>query len=266
VTPDQFATARRRISDRLVTVLARLFLALGSWRDAERARFVGQAVPLVQGTQRTMAALVAAFVAAQANAALGRVFAAPGVPDRAAINLRRGVDPATVYSRPFTTVYTALSEGDRLPRAVEKGSVRLREIAELDLQQTYAESSHAAMTGLPAGARPQFWRRVPIGSENCAMCLIAATQRYRVEALNPIHPGCDCQVQGIFGPDQGQVVAPDVLEQVHSAVEQLTGTGDRGAREQDYRKLIVAMTPEHGELGRMLVRPLDTFTGPGDLP
>lgn len=265
MTPDQFAAARRRMSDKLIAALVGMFMALGNWRDTERARFAGQAVPLVQGTQRTLAALVATFIAAQAGTALRRSFAAPGVPDRSAIDLRRGVDAATVYGRPFVTVYTALSKGDRLTAAVDKGTVRLREITELDLQQTYAESSRAAMEGLPPGARPQFWRRVLIGSENCAMCVVASTQRYRIEALNPIHPGCDCQVQGIFGPDPGQVIAPDLLEQVHDAVDQLTGQADRGARSPDYRKLIVEMTPEHGELGPMLVRPLDRFTGPDDL-
>lgn len=253
------------MSDRLIALLVQLFSELGSWRDGDRDVFVRQVVPLVQGTQRTLAGLVATFIAAQATAALGRSFAAPGIPDMAAVNLRRGVDPATVYGRPFRTVYHALAQGNPLPEAVHLGEVRLQEISELDLQQTYAESSRAAMTRLPAGARPQFWRRVLIGSENCALCVIASTQRYRVEDLNPIHPGCDCEVSGIFGSDPGQVIEPGLLEQVHTAVQELTGQADRGGRAPDYRKILVDMTPAHGELGPMLVRPLDRFTGPGDL-
>lgn len=244
--------------------LIRLFMRPGEWRSRQAAVFVEQAVPVVQGTQRSLAALTAVFIAGQAATVLSRRVGPPGIPAWAAINLR-GVDAKAVYERPFKSVYTALSKGEPLTRAVEIGQSRLREISELDLQQTYAHASRAAMDALPAGTQPNFWRRKPVGTENCAMCLIAATQRYRRENLNPIHPACDCTVEPIFGPDPGQVIDPDLLEQVHTAVEELTGASDRGAREPDYRKLLVQMTAEHGELGTLLVRPLDHFTGPGDV-
>lgn len=265
MTPERFAQLRRALSERLVTTLIRLFFGLESWRGADADRFVARAVPLVQGSQQSLAALTAAFVAAQAGQALGRVIAPPGVPADAATRLRAGVDPETVYARPFATVYNALSQGKTLTEALEAGRVRLAQVAEMDLQQTYAHASRAAMRALPAGARPRFWRRVLVGPENCGLCVIASTQRYTVEDLNPIHPGCDCTVSGIYGPDPGQVVEPRLLEQVHDAVEQLTGQADRGARAPDYRHLVVQMTREHGELGALLVRPNDRFTGPDDL-
>lgn len=268
MTPEQFAVLRRNLSERLITTLVRLFVGLGSWRDDDADEFVAQAVPLIQGGQRSLAALTAAFVAAQASEALGTTLAPPGVPDDEAIELRMGIDAEQVYRRPFATVYNALAKakkGASLTSAVELGRVRLEQIAEMDLQQTYARASRAALQGLPAEARPRFWRRVLTGLENCALCTIASTQRYTVEDLNPIHPNCDCQVQGIFGRDPGQVIDPDLLEQVHTAVEELTGRADRGARAPDYRQLMVRMTPQHGEIGPLLVRPRDRFTGPGDL-
>lgn len=266
MTPDEFAAARRNLSERLIITLIRIFLGLESWRDADADRFVAQVVPVVQGGQRALAALTAAYVADQASQALGRVIGPPGVPDREAINLRAGIDPEAVYRRPFVTVYTALARGESLTRALHLGEVRLREIAEMDLQQTYARASRAAMRGLPESARPRFWRRELQGQENCALCVVASTQRYRVEDLNPIHPGCDCRVQPIYGRDPGQVIAPDLLEQVHGAVQTLTGKADRGARAPDYRHLVVQMTRDHGELGPLLVRPNNRFTGPEDLP
>lgn len=265
MTPEQFAVLRRNLSERLILTLVKLFLGLGSWRDDDADEFVALAVPLIQGGQRSLAALTAAFVAAQASEALGTSLAPPGVPDGDAVELRMGVDAETVYRRPFKAVHTALAKGKNLTTAVELGRVRLEEVAEMDLQQTYARASRVAMQGLPAEARPRFWRRVLSGLENCALCTIASTQRYTVEDLNPIHPNCDCQVQGIFGRDPGQVIDPDLLEQVHAAVEELTGQADRGARAPDYRQLMVQMTPQHGEIGTLLVRPRDRFTGPGDL-
>jgi hypothetical protein len=179
----------------------------------------------------------------------------------------RGVPYEEVYRRPFATVYTHLSRGAPLEEAVERGATRLAGIAEADLQQTYAHAAQAAMEALdvPEADRPRFWRRVLIGTGNCALCVIASTQRYRVEELNPIHPGCDCEVAPLFGSDPGQVIEPDLLDQVHTAVEELTGDHDRGGRATDYRRLMVQMTREHGELGPMLVRPRDAFTSADDL-
>jgi hypothetical protein len=182
------------------------------------------------------------------------------------VNLRRGVDTDQVYERPFVEIYTALSKGKPLTKAVELGEVRLREIAELDLQQTYAVASQSAMEQLPGDQQPQFWRRQLVGAKNCALCLLASTQRYHVKTLNPIHGNCDCRVEPVWGhQDPGQVIEPDLLERVHDAVQELTGVTDRGGREPDYRKIVIEMTQEHGELGPMLARPLDHFTTEGDL-
>ncbi|MDK7272578.1 hypothetical protein, partial [Actinotignum schaalii] len=86
----------------------------------------------------------------------------------------------------------------------------------------------------------------------CALCMIAATQRYWVEDLMPIHPGCDCNSGPLppdYPPDQ-QVIDDDELEAIHDAVANATGLSDRGARLPDYRDLI--METEHGEYGPLL--------------
>lgn len=266
MTPEQFTAARRRLSGKLARTLVRLFTQPGSWRDTDRDVFLHQAVPLVEGAQRQLGAMTALYVAQQASAAAGRTLAPAGIPDRSAVNLRRGVDTDEVYGRPFVELYTALSKGKSLTQAVELAQTRLQEITELDLQATYAAASREAMEQLPSDAAPQFWRRQLVGSENCALCVLASTQRYHIATLNPIHPACDCRVQPLWGhQDPGQVIAPDLLEKAHAAVEQLTGATDRGGREPDYRKIVLEMTQEHGELGSMLARPLDHFTTEGDL-
>lgn len=265
MTPEEFAQARRGLSEQLVDLLVALFFGLGSWRDRDAEGFVADAVPAVQGTQQALAELTAAYLAEQAAEALGIPIPTLVVPGREVFDLRRGVTPEQVYRRPFATVYNALAKGESLTTALERGRTRLAAVAEMDLQQTYARSSRAALRALPQGARPRFWRRELSGLESCALCVIASTQRYTVGDLNPIHPGCDCLVQPIYGRDPGQVIAPELLEQVHGAVQELTGRADRGAREPDYRHLVVQMQREHGELGVLLVRPGDRFTGPGDL-
>lgn len=260
----EFANRRRALTDRTIRALTIQFTRPGAWRDEQAAAFVQAAVPTVAGAQRSLAALTAAFIADHASKALRHRFAPPGVPESASVNLR-GVDPRAVYERPFVALRTALSKGESLTRAVEVGQNRLREIAEGDMQLTYAHASRAAMNSLPGDGRPTGWRRVLVGPENCAMCVVASTQRYHRGQLNPIHPACNCTVEPIYGPDRGQVIEPDLLKQVHAAVHDLTGAHDAGARSPDYRKLLTQITAEHGELGQMLIRPLDHFTGPGEL-
>ncbi len=265
MTPEQFAVRRRSLSEHVKRALVLLFTGLDSWRDEDKARFLEQAIPIIRGGQSALASLVAAWVAQQAGDAAGYRIAPPPIPAASAVNLRNGVDDTEVYTRPFTEIYTLLSKGSSLTEAVTAGEVRLREIAEMDLQQTYSHASRAALEELPEDARPRFWRRVLVGTENCALCVLASTQRYRIKKLKSIHPGCDCTVGPIFGDDPGQVLDEELLDKVHAAVEDLTGVTDLGGRAVDYRHLVTQITADHGELGELLVRPNDRFTSLADL-
>lgn len=258
MTPDQFTELRRRLSVRLTAALTAIYRGLGAWYDPDAARFAAQAVPMVTGAQRTLGGLVAAYVAAAAGTAIGRPVPPPPIPDTAMVNLRRGITPGRVYRRPFVTTRAALGEGLSLPEAIRRGVIRLEQVAESDMQQTYAEASRAAMRNLPDTARPSGWRRVLVGTENCALCVVASTQRYTVEDLNPLHANCDCRVEPVFG-DTAPVVDRARLDQVNAAIAEITDS-DHGRR--SLRRIVV----EHGELGPMLARPKDHFTRAAQLP
>jgi hypothetical protein len=265
VNPARFAFLRRSLSSRLIVALTRMFDGLGSWHRPNAQRFTAAAVPMVEGAQAALANLTSNYVASVASEALRRPVAPPPIPHTARARLRLK-DPAGVYQRPFVEAYTALRDGDQLDRALGKARLRLREIAEGDMQLAYTHASRAAMEGLPVGQKPTGWRRVLIGSENCAMCVLASTQRYHREDLNPVHHFCDCTVEPIYGPVHDRVIEPQLLEQVHAAVKDLTGVVDRGGRAVDYRHIMTQIVHEHGELGRMLARPGDRFTGPRSIP
>lgn len=75
---------------------------------------------------------------------------------------------------------------------------------------------------------------------------------------------CNCGVAPIVGEhDPGQIINGPLLENVHDAIQQRFGVSDRSARVPDYRDLLV--THEHGEIGPILARAGQNFTGPDDL-
>lgn len=187
MNPFRFAFLRRSLSTRLIVALTRMFNGLGSWHRPAAQRFAAAAVPMVEGAQSALANLTSNYVASVASEALRRPVAPPPIPHTARARLRLK-DPGEVYQRPFVEAYTALRDGDQLDQALGKARLRLREVAEGDMQLAYSHSAQAAMQGLPEQQRPTGWRRVLQGSENCAMCVLASTQRYHREELNPIHP------------------------------------------------------------------------------
>lgn len=295
MTPDQFAVLRRLLIARLVKALVELFLGLGDWRDTDARRFVDRAVPLVLAAQRTLAAATSVYIAQTASEALHEatepltaadlnlspqeLFAdavwhaaathsiAPApIPDSEATNLR-GIDNVTVYHRPFVQLYTDLARGQEFPDALAHAQTRLTHIAELDMQQTESRAArHAMRTMQPAAARPTGWRRVLVGPVNCALCVIASTQRYHIEQLKQIHPNCDCGVLPLYGR-QAHVIDEQTLRSAHEAVAELTGKpSDPGGRSPDFSKILIDMTHEHGEAGPMLARPMDRFTSWEDIP
>lgn len=203
--------------------------------------------PRVTAGQLRIADLTRAYLA-QCARELGWKVVLPPI-DQDEIRSARGVDPRIVYHRPAVDVYTALAAGKPLPQAAAEGRLRLTQLIGGDMQLAKVHASRQSMRGYPAEG--QFYRRVLTGRENCALCVVASTQRYYRGDLLPIHPGCDCDVQPLPpGLAVNQVIDEDLLEQVHQITADRLGVSDRGGRTPDYRKLLTVS--EHGEYGPTL--------------
>ena len=203
--------------------------------------------PRVTAGQLRIADLTRAYLA-QCARELGWKVVLPPI-DQDEIRGARGVDPRVVYRRPAVDVYTALAAGKPLPQAAAEGRLRLTQLIGGDMQLAKVHASRQSMRGYPAEG--QFYRRVLTGRENCALCVVASTQRYYRGDLLPIHPGCDCGVQPLPpGLAVNQVIDEDLLEQVHQITADRLGVSDRGGRTPDYRKLLTVS--EHGEYGPTL--------------
>lgn len=204
--------------------------------------------PRVTAGQLRIADLTRAYLA-QCARELGWKVVLPPPIDQDEIRGARGVDPRIVYRRPAVDVYTALAAGKPLPQAAAEGKLRLTQLIGGDMQLAKVHASRQSMRGYPAEG--QFYRRVLTGRENCALCVVASTQRYYRDDLMPIHPGCDCGVQPLPpGLAVNQVIDEDLLEQVHQITADRLGVSDRGGRNPDYRKLLTVS--EHGEYGPTL--------------
>ncbi|MGW7248827.1 hypothetical protein [Streptomyces decoyicus] len=254
----QYDTLTDRLRERLLAFVTDAFESLGSYRDADAALFVEHVLPAVLGAQQQIGSLTDAYLASMVADMFGGAAAPAGVVLDDAL---RGVAPEVVYTRPFASVWSALGEGKDMVDAVAAGRVRLRSIAETDMQLA---RTHAAQQTMRRGGA-KFYRRRLSGPKNCALCVIASSQRYRVEKLMPIHPGCHCKPEPLPGDrDPGQILDEGLLKEAHDAIARDLGESDRGGRKPDYRNVII--TREHGEIGPMLAVRRHEFTGPKDVP
>lgn len=221
--------------------------SLPHYRTSAVEDMIQAITPRVTAGQLRIADLTRAYLA-QCARELGWKVVLPSI-DQDEIRGARGVDPRVVYRRPAVDVYTALAAGKPLPQAAAEGRLRLTQLIGGDMQLAKVHASRQSMRGYPAEG--QFYRRVLTGRENCALCVVASTQRYYRGDLLPIHPGCDCDVQPLPpGLAVNQVIDEDLLEQVHQITADRLGVSDRGGRTPDYRKLLTVS--EHGEYGPTL--------------
>lgn len=221
--------------------------SLPHYRASAVEDMIEAVTPRVAAGQLRIADLTRAYLA-QCARELGWNVVLPPI-DQAEIIGARGVDPRVVYRRPAVDVYTALAAGKPLPQAAAEGRLRLTQLIGGDMQLAKTHASRQSMRGYPEEG--QFYRRVLTGRENCALCVVASTQRYYRGDLLPIHPGCDCGVQPLPpGLAVNQVIDEDLLEQVHQVAADRLGVSDRGGRTPDYRKLLTVR--EHGEYGPTL--------------
>lgn len=262
-TQQEIIDAYNRLSGRLINQAGALavnaFNNLGSWRDADAVRYEQLMATSLLGLKRQATNLTNAYYRAIATD-LGQPFQVSEIPlsQLETQALRNGVSAATVYRRPFVDLYMALDAGKPMVEAIAAGGVRARSLATTELQLARRNAGLSIRNG---NDRIVGYIRTLTGSENCALCYVASTQRYNRGDLLPIHPGCDCGEMPIYGnSDPGQVINQQRLDATHEAIGQRFGfaTNDREA----LRDIAIR---EHGELGPVLTIADQHFTGPSDL-
>ncbi|MFD4234317.1 hypothetical protein [Streptomyces sp. NPDC058542] len=256
----QYGTAIRGVWTATLGRTSRAWTDLGSWRDGDVRRFQRTTLPVLLAGQRRVASLTATYLEQLYKEVDGRARVDLDF-DQVTGRALRDVDPEEVYRRPFKEVWAALGNAVPFDEALNRGAHRLETIAKTDLQLARTHTVREVGDDMP---RFTYTVRELQGEYDCALCMIASTQRYHKRDLAPIHPGCDCLVKLVTADeDPGQVIDEEKLERIHDLVEEALGKSDRGGRAVDYRKIIVASN--HGEIGPVLGYAGQRFTGPDDI-
>lgn len=260
---DAYSDLSVKLIDAAGALAVNTFKNLGSWRDEDALRYIQIIERGLTGLKRQASSLALGYyreIARNNDEPFNAVNITGAQLTTAA--LRNGVDTQTVYRRPFVDLWTALTAGKTMTEAIDAGAFRARSLATTEIQLA---RRNAGLQARGANDRIVGYVRTLTGRENCALCYVASTQRYRKADLLPIHPGCDCGEQPIYGTeDPGQVINEQLLEATHEAIEERFGFSERSGRgEIDYRLIEVR---DNGELGPVLTVRGQNFTGPEDLP
>ncbi len=170
-----------------------------------------------------------------------------------------------MYQRPFVEMRTKLSEGSTVSTAVAAGGARLLDLVSTGMQLAKTHSARAAIDRSGAAG----FERVLTAAKTARYASLLRRSAITAATCSD-SPGCDCGVRPINGDPSEQVINPERLEAIHTAIENEFGQTDRAARyidgansRGDYTDLLV--TYEHGEIGPTLAWRDQKHTGPSAL-
>jgi hypothetical protein len=153
--------------------------------------------------------------------------------DRIVAGLRGGADPATVYERPFVTIWTALSGGTPWEKAVSQGLDRAVSAAGMDVQLAFRSTANEV--GQQDDNIYGYQRVADDGA--CDFCMEVDGAYLKDADASPLHNNCGCGVDPLTAPHPRAAFLPS------------------GASVHDTFAI-----HEHGELGAVLTAPDDHFT------
>ncbi|TQF03924.1 hypothetical protein E6W39_18920 [Kitasatospora acidiphila] len=212
--------------------------------------------------QQTTAALTDVYLSQALSEMSGSPVTPVGIPAEMVTGsaLRNGVTPDVEYTRPIKEVWYQLSEGRAPVDAQAIGQQRALTMISTDLQLARTHASRIVLQRSGPSLGVVGYRRVVGSGRSCELCQIAATQRYHIADLMPIHANCSCAVAPITGSkDPGQVIDAAYLAEDAKA-------SDVSGKFSPYYGAHLLEVREHGELGPVLTVRGQGFRGPADIP
>jgi hypothetical protein len=259
----QMALQLRALKDNLASQLIVEWLDQPGLNKSDIPAFLDVAVPLVEDAFQTAVAITEATNSVQGYVLLGDSFSDVPVDSGTVIGQWRGGLPISqVYKRPFIDFWMGLTNTGNHNEALASGEDRFRQIVDSDIERI---SDLTSIEKFANENRIVGYRRVLVGPVNCALCIVASTQRYHKRDLKPMHPHCDCKVAPVlsFESDGDHILDQDLLDQIHRSIADKFGEDFANKSAADYNKILVQHN--HGELGPQLTWRGQHFTGPSEL-
>ena len=243
-----------------------LWASLPDYSDDGLSLWLSQMVPLVIASQQTIATLTDIYLAAVLSQMTGQSVNPVGIPPEtvSGAGVRNGLPPEAEWERPFKEIWYQLTQDKAFADAVQIGEQRMLSMLSTDLQLAQTHSARNVLSASGPKLGVVGYRRVITSMKACELCQVAATQRYKVEDLMPIHNNCTCGIAPITGKsDPGQVIdahyAPDGAE--------YDGWNKNAVRRYDASSVFPGVEiQQHGEIGPVLTVKGQAFRGPTDIP
>jgi hypothetical protein len=190
--------------------------------------WLSRVLPAVQASQRASVALTEAYLARSLERQ------PVGVPQDELVGsaVRGGVRPATVYERPFITLWGGLADGLEWADASRKALERATSTGAMDVQLSMRATADAVQSA--AGGIYGYRRAADAGA--CDFCRAVDGAYVKSASAFPLHNRCGCGLEPLTTPHPLAAALPSGVA-VH----------------------------EHGELGPLLTAPGDHFTSESEL-
>ncbi|MEU7096062.1 hypothetical protein [Kitasatospora aureofaciens] len=243
-----------------------IWQTLPDYSDEGLALWLDQIIPLVTATQQTIATLTDLYLSGVLSRLSGQDVSPVGISPEtvSGAGVRNGTPPEVEYERPFKEIWYQLSQDKEFAEAVAIGEQRAMSMISTDFQLARTHAARSVLTEAAPKLGIVGYRRVLTSGRSCDLCSIAATQRYHVNDLMPIHNNCRCGVSPIMAEkDPGQVIDRGYIHDGEVTDRTSGGLPYFGFATTHDSPLEVRM---HGEIGPVLTVRGQAFRGPSDIP
>lgn len=237
--------AQSSLTSKLLSVLAEIWGGFDGWYDDDG---VEQAALLAADAEVAVLKKIRAVGDSAARQSLAQVGVTSKADALGEFVHPRAVDLAELWARPAEQYRYAVSVGDNEADALLKALERATHIAEMDAALVNRDAQiarfrrHEKVIGFRRILHPE----LADSKLSCGLCVAAATRKYSVDELLPLHQGCNCTVAPITrSNDPGLDLNQKDLDRIYAA--------GGGTDKQNLSKVRVA-TVENGELGPLLVQ------------
>lgn len=232
---------RHAVADRVASNWKRL----PDYRDDRVPGFLDATLPVVRAGQQRAVALTSAYLSRR----MGVAPVGLDVESLVGANVRGGVDPVEVYTRPFVTARAAIFTLGIVAAGV-KGLSRLTSTADMDVAMSGRDALLAF--GRESDGEIIGWTRVA-DPGCCEFCQSIDGAHTGPDEPQPLHNRCGCSADPVTRSSFGGAGAGGFSGGL-LAVGAVIGLG-----------AAAAVIHEHGELGPVIGAAGDAFAGPDDI-